>query len=153
MGGDLSVNVTISEQPIDIHAEMESFTSVSGDAGAVATFMGIVRGEGEITCLTLSHFPGFTDTEVADIGTQALKRWPLSGCRINHRVGDMIPGEVIVFVATASKHRRAAFEAVDFIMDYLKSEAPFWKQETRDDTTRWIEPRQEDMTDRQRWEP
>lgn len=131
---------------------MNTFSDVSGDAGAIATFSGIVRGEGDIQSLTLSHFEGFTETEVGNIAATAMKRWPLNACRINHRVGTMVPGDTIVFVATASKHRRAAFEAVDFIMDYLKSEAPFWKQETRDETTRWIEPRQDDMTDRQRWE-
>lgn len=131
---------------------MEMFQVEVGDAGAIASFTGIVRKQGDITALTLSHFPGFTEVEVTKIANTAMGRWPLTACHIVHRVGEMVPGDTIVFVATASKHRRDAFEAVDFIMDYLKSKAPFWKQESRGHETSWIEPRDADISDRKRWE-
>lgn len=142
----------ITRDPIDPAALQTKFQHHSGEAGAIATFTGIVRGEGDITSLTLSHYQGFTESEVEKIARQATMRWPLTACQIVHRVGLMHPGDVIVFVAAASKHRRAAFEAVDFVMDYLKSDAPFWKQEMRSGKTKWIEPRLDDLEDKTRWQ-
>jgi len=139
----------MSFDPEMVHAE---FRKTVGDAGAIVAFTGLVRGEGDITALTLSHFPEFTESEIARIGAVAETKWPLTAWHVVHRIGKMAPGEPIVVVATASKHRRAAFEAADFLMDYLKSEAPFWKQETRGAESRWIEPRAQDIADKKRWE-
>lgn len=146
------MSVLVTDKPFDPEAEHRQFRNRAGDAGAIVAFTGVVRGEGGVTTLTLSHYPEFTDTEIARIGQKAEVRWPLTAWHVVHRIGDMSPGEPIVFVATASKHRRAAFEAADFLMDYLKSEAPFWKQETRGEATRWIEPRTQDIADIKRWE-
>jgi len=141
--------MTITDSAFDPEAELAAFRQESEGAGAVVSFTGIVRGEADV--LTLSHYPGFTESEVARIGEQAAQRWPLLGYKIIHRIGAMTPGEVIVFVAAASAHRRAAFEAADFMMDYLKSDAPFWKQEETDGKAQWIEPRGADVNDLKRW--
>ena len=114
-------HITITDIIFDPEAELARFRVLNNGAGAVVSFTGSVRGEADV--LTLSHYPGFTEAEVARIGDQAMQRWPLLNYKIIHRVGAMTPGEVIVFVAAASLHRRAAFEAVDYIMDYLKSDA------------------------------
>ena len=145
--------IHITDKPFDPEAAHREFRETLGDTGAIVTFTGVVRGEGDIETLTLSHYPGFTEAEIARIGDEASKRWPLTGWHIIHRIGEMAPREPIVFVATASPHRRAAFEAADFLMDYLKSEAPFWKQERRGGETHWIEPRETDYTDKKRWSP
>ena len=102
--------------------------------------------------MTLSHYAGFTEKEIIKIVNKAEKRWSILNWRIIHRVGVMLPGEPIVFVATASIHRRASFEAADFLMDYLKSEAPFWKSEKSLGKKKWIEPRLQDLNDKKRWE-
>jgi len=143
--------VHITETPFDPEAAHNEFRMALGDSGAIVGFTGVVRGKGDIESLTLSHYPEFTESEIARIGAEAAKRWPLTGWRIIHRIGEMAPRESIVFVATASVHRRAAFEAADFLMDYLKSEAPFWKQEKRGGKTHWIEPRTADYADKKRW--
>jgi molybdopterin synthase catalytic subunit len=101
--------------------------------------------------LLLEHYPGFAEAEIELHVKTALERWPLEDVLVIHRVGELRPGDTIVFVAAASRHRRAAFETVDFLMDYLKSEAPFWKRETTPDGAAWIEPRTEDHRDRARW--
>lgn len=130
----------------------EEFRSHAGDIGAVASFAGYVRSEGGgVQSLRLSHYPGMTEAEIERIIAQAVKRWPITNCHVTHRVGDILQGEAIVFVTAASAHRRAAFEAVDFLMDYLKSEAPFWKQEIVQGKAVWIEPKQNDKRDIQRW--
>lgn len=144
--------VVVTDKPFDPEAVHAEFRSRAGDAGAIVAFTGLVRGWGDVTALTLSHFPEFTESEIARIGAEAESQWPLTAWHVVHRIGEMTPGEPIVFVATASKHRRAAFEAADFLMDYLKSEAPFWKQETRANATHWIEPRAQDIADKKRWE-
>jgi molybdopterin synthase catalytic subunit len=141
----------ICEERFDPEAEHKAFRDAVGGAGAIVAFTGLVRGEGQDLTLTLSHYPDFTESQIREIAKTAETRWPLMGWRILHRVGAMTAEEPIVFVATASRHRRDAFEAADFLMDYLKSEAAFWKSESVDDKTRWIEPRAQDISDKQRW--
>lgn len=141
----------ICETPFDPEAEHRAFRDKVGGAGAIVAFTGLVRGEGEDLTLTLSHYPDFTESQILEIAKQTEKRWPLSGWHILHRVGAMKAEEPIVFVATASRHRRDAFEAADFLMDFLKSEAAFWKSESVDGKERWIEPRKQDIDDKKRW--
>lgn len=144
-------HIEITQTPFNPETAHETFRKSIGDAGAIVAFTGVVRGDDNVTTLTLSHYPEFTDSQITQIVETASARWPLTAVSIIHRAGEMTPGEPIVFVATASAHRRAAFEAADFLMDYLKSEAPFWKQERRGDVQEWIEPRREDITDKARW--
>ena len=134
--------------PFDPEESHKNFRSAVSGAGAIVAFTGLVRdgSDSKALTLTLSHYPDFTETEIRRIAEQAEQRWPLTGWQIIHRVGAMQADEPIVFVATASAHRRAAFEAADFLMDYLKSEAPLWKRETVDGQDSWIEPRIQDLS-------
>ncbi len=144
--------IRITETAFDPASELSAFHELSSAAGAIVSFTGLVRDDGGTESLTLTHYAGFTETQIEGFVKQAEMNWALDGCRIVHRVGEMMTGEAIVFVATASAHRRAAFEACDFLMDKLKSEAPFWKQETTAGRTKWIEPRLEDKADLKRWD-
>jgi molybdopterin synthase catalytic subunit len=146
-----AIYLKICEESFSPEAEHKAFREAVGGAGAIVAFTGLVRGEGEDLTLTLSHYPDFTERQILEIAKTAESRWPLAGWRILHRVGTMQAAEPIVFVATASRHRRDAFEAADFLMDYLKSEAAFWKSESVDGKTRWIEPRTQDIDDKKRW--
>lgn len=121
-------------------------------AGAIVTFTGQVRSQGDASLrLILEHCPGLTEREIEAFAATACERWPLQALVIRHRVGRLAPGDPIVFVGAASAHRRAAFEAADCVMDYLKSAAPFWKREVDGRGARWIEPRAEDHRDLARW--
>lgn len=141
--------ISIQREAFDLEAEVEALTH--GNAGAVVTFTGFVRDDGGVQSLTLEHYPGMTEREIARCVAEAEGRWPLLGATIIHRVGKLIPGERIVLVAVASPHRRAAFEACEFLMDYLKTRAPFWKEEQRSDETRWVEHRHDDEDAAKRW--
>ena len=143
--------IQIASEAFDPEEVHKAFRAAVSGAGAIVAFTGLVRGGGQDLTLTLSHYPDFTEAEIESIAKQADERWPLTGWRIIHRVGHMTADEPIVFVATASQHRRAAFEAADFLMDYLKSEAPFWKSETIEGKQNWIEPRAQDISDKKRW--
>lgn len=146
--------MTIAPASFDPDAALARFRRANVEAGAIASFIGQVRpgdANDPTESLALEYYPGLAEREIENFAADALKRWPLKAIEIIHRVGAMAPGEPIVFVAAAADHRRAAFEAVDFLMDYLKSEAPFWKQEKRASGTRWIEPRSEDYADIARW--
>ena len=144
--------VLVSQDSFDASDAASAFhSSLTGETGAVVTFAGIVRGSGDLS-LTLQHYPGYTERKIGEIATRAIGRFGLDSLLVRHRVGTMRPGETIVFVAAAGAHRREAFEACDFMMDYLKSAAPFWKQETVNRESRWIEPTARDIADRQRWE-
>ena len=144
--------IALSERPFDPGALLSQFTRDRTETGAVATFTGIARAEqGSTAILELEAYPGFTEAEIGRIAGQARERFGLHDLMIHHRVGRIVPGEPIVFVATAAGHRRAAFEACDFLMDYLKSRAPFWKKEHGPDGERWIEPSAQDHADRERW--
>ena len=144
--------IRLSEDPFDQGALLTAFAQGRSETGAVATFTGLARAEqGATAVLELEAYPGFTESEIGRIADQARERFGLHDLLILHRVGKIGPGEPIVFVATAAGHRRAAFEACDFLMDYLKSRAPFWKKEHGPDGARWIEPTAQDHADRERW--
>jgi molybdopterin synthase catalytic subunit len=142
--------VSIQEEDFDVAAELAALETVGG--GGVASFTGIVRGEDGLTALQLDHYPAMTQGQVERIVEQAQDRWPLLAVRVIHRVGRLGPGERIVFVGTASRHRAAALESCAFLIDWLKSAAPFWKKEHfADGTSRWVEARAEDEAQKARW--
>ena len=146
------MTIRLTPEPFDPGAQLSDFCRGRAEVGAVASFTGIARAEeGATSVLELEAYPGFTETEIGRIADEARGRWALHDLMILHRVGRIGPGEPIVFVATAAGHRRAAFEACDFLMDYLKSRAPFWKKEHGPDGERWIEPTAQDHADRERW--
>jgi molybdopterin synthase catalytic subunit len=144
--------VRIQAEPFDVNAEIAALTATRADIGAIVTFTGHVRGDDDLTALTLEHYPGMTEREIESHISDAEARWALLDATIIHRVGRLLPGEAIVLVATASRHRDAAFAAAEFLMDYLKTRAPFWKEETRGDATRWVEGRASDEERAKRWE-
>ena len=145
--------IRLVSQPFDPGEALAEFCRGRRETGAVASFTGLARAEaGQTTLLELEAYPGFTEKEIARHEATARERFGLQDTLILHRTGAIPPGEAIVFVATAAAHRRAAFEACDFLMDYLKSRAPFWKKETGPDGARWIEPTERDRDDLARWE-
>ena len=120
--------------------------------GAVASFTGLCRADPGVTRLELQHYPGFTEREIANIAHAVAARFAIDAMTIVHRIGAMSPGDAIVFVAAGAPHRAEAFAAVEAMMDYLKTDAPFWKREVRADGARWIEPTHKDRDRRARWE-
>ena len=145
--------VVLMDQPFEPGALVGAFCADRRETGAVATFVGLARAErGAAAALELEAYPGFTDAAIGEIVQVAIDRFKLHDVHVVHRTGRIAPGEAIVFVATAAGHRREAFEACDFLMDYLKSRAPFWKKEHGPDGARWIEPTDRDRTDAQRWD-
>ena len=152
----MSVPVTIRLQQgdFDVAAESAALTRGRTDIGAVVSFVGVCRGgEGDaaITAMTLEHYPGMAEEEIGRHVAEAIARWPLAGVTVIHRFGRLTPGENIMMVLTASVHRAAAFEAAQFLMDYLKTSAPFWKREERADGASWVEARREDDAAAARW--
>jgi molybdopterin synthase catalytic subunit len=143
------ITIRIQQEDFDIGAEIAKLNAAG--TGAVATFTGMVRGDDDLTALTLEHYPQMTEREIAHIAEEAQARWPLLGITIIHRVGRLLPGEKIVLVAVAAAHRGAAFKACEFLMDYLKTKAPFWKQEERRGETTWVAPRASDAEAAGRW--
>ncbi len=144
--------IRVLETSFDPGAEIAAFNERAGAVGAVVTFLGAVRADaGAVRALELEHFPGVTEKSIAAIEDEARRRWPVSDIDIVHRVGRLAPGEPIVLVCVAADHRREAFEAADFLMDYLKTKAMFWKKEIRHDSEDWIEPRAADYKDAARW--
>ena len=150
------MTVRVQEAPFDLTTEVAALTAGRTDIGAVVTFTGTVRGEAggrALASMTLEHYPGMTEAELARVERQAHERWPLQASLIIHRVGELVPGEGIVLVVTASAHRHAAFEAASFLMDYLKTRAPFWKKEAGlDGTGGWVDAREADEAARERWQ-
>jgi len=145
--------IRLTFEPFDPGAVLSEFSRGRAEVGAVASFTGLARAEGGATeVLELEAYPGFTEREIRKIADQARARFGLLDLTVLHRVGKIAPGEPIVFTATAARHRRAALEACDFLMDHLKSKAPFWKKEHGPDGARWIEPRAEDHADLKRWD-
>ncbi|GHC25830.1 molybdopterin synthase catalytic subunit MoaE [Aidingimonas halophila] len=145
----------VQQTPFDPGEEQRALTDGRTDIGAIVSFTGLVRDFNErpdVTGLTLEHYPGMTETALADIEDQARRRWSLQGVRIIHRVGRLSPGDPIVLVVVASAHRREAFMACDFIMDYLKTRAPFWKKEHTHSGHYWVAERETDQRDANRWE-
>ncbi len=148
------VTIRIQEADFDIAREIAALTQGRTDIGAVVTFSGICRGaeDGEaIAALTLEHYPGMAEAEIGRHVTEAISRWPLTGVTVVHRVGRIAPGENIMVVLTASAHRQAAFQAAEFLMDYLKANAPFWKREEGRDGTNWVDARSHDDDAAARW--
>ena len=149
--------VRVQREGFDLNAETEALRSGRTDIGAIVTFTGTVRGTtkaGPITSMTLEHYPGMTEAELARIEREAHERWPLQATTIIHRYGELAPGADIVLVITASAHRLAAFEAAEFLMDFLKTRAPFWKKETgadADGAGGWVDAREADDDALKRW--
>ena len=146
--------VRIQAADFDVAHEIARLTSGRADVGAVVTFTGLCRDEaGTLSALELEHYPGMAEVEIARIAAEAIERWPLSGITAIHRFGRVRPGENIVLVVAASKHRQAAFEAASFLMDYLKSRAPFWKKEHRADGSvgDWVDAKESDEASAARW--
>lgn len=146
--------VRIQAGDFDVTAEIDRLTAARSDVGAVVTFTGLCRDEGgKLAALEIEHYPVMAETEIARICDEALTRWPLTGLTAIHRYGKIEPGQNIVLVAAASAHRQAAFEAASFLMDYLKSRAPFWKKEHRRDGSvgTWVEAKDIDEKAAARW--
>ena len=146
--------VRIQREPFDAAAEASKLTRGRNDVGALVTFSGICRGEeaGEpIAALTLEHYPGMAEAEIERHVEEAKARWPLTGATVIHRHGRIAPGEDIVLVATASSHREAAFAAAEFLMDFLKTRAPFWKLVEKSGEKTWIDAKQSDDAAAGRW--
>jgi molybdopterin synthase catalytic subunit len=144
-------SIRIQTDSFDVNAEITALTKNGTDAGAVITFSGHVRGDDGLAAMSLEHYPGMTEREIARHVDEAEKRWPLLGVTVIHRIGTLKPGDPIVLVAVASRHRQAAFAAAEFLMDYLKTRAPFWKEETRSSSTKWVEERASDSEQAKRW--
>jgi molybdopterin synthase catalytic subunit len=149
-----AVTIRIQEADFEIAREIAALTQGRKDIGAVVSFSGICRdteGGDAIAALTLEHYPGMAEAEIGRHAETALSRWPLTGLTVIHRVGRIAAGENIVLVLTASKHREAAFQAAEFLMDYLKANAPFWKREEKPGGANWIEARDHDDAAAARW--
>jgi molybdopterin synthase catalytic subunit len=146
--------IKVQRQTFDVGAELAALSAGRTDIGALASFVGLVRERpGEpITAMTLEHYPGMTEKKLAAIEAEAQARWPLQASLIVHRYGRMLPGEPIVLVATASAHRAAALEACAFLIDWLKTQAPFWKLEETAQASRWVEARSTDDAAAARWQ-
>jgi molybdopterin synthase catalytic subunit len=143
----------VQQNDFDVAAEVAALTAGWTDIGAIVTFVGRVRGgEGGVAAMVLEYYPGMTEAELSRIEAEAHSRWPLQASLIVHRVGELRPGDNIVLVVTASAHRQAAFEAAGFLMDYLKTRAPFWKKETdASGDAVWVEARESDDSAARRW--
>ena len=143
------IRVVVSADPIDLTGEMAAVEMM--EAGAIASFTGLVRADDGVEELFLEHHPGATEAALRRLADEAAARWALSAATIVHRVGAMVTGERIVFVATAAAHRAAALDACAFLIDRLKTDAPFWKRERRGSEARWVEPRDADAVAADRW--
>ncbi len=148
--------IRVQAEPFDAGAELAALTAGRTDIGGVASFVGLVRdfaGDARVSAMTLEHYPGMTERKLAEIEAEAQRRWPLQASLIVHRYGRMAPGEPIVLVAAASVHRQAALEACAFLIDWLKTKAPFWKlEEAFEGGERWVEARATDDEAAERWE-
>jgi molybdopterin synthase catalytic subunit len=145
------MSVRVQREDFDLNREIQALRDGCDRTGAVVTFTGIVRADDGLTSLTLEHYPGMTEREVSGHLAGARARWPLLGATVIHRIGELHPGDNIVLVAVVAEHRRAAFEAAEFLIDYLKTRAPFWKLEQRGDQSNWVEARKSDETALSRW--
>jgi molybdopterin synthase catalytic subunit len=148
--------IRLQREPIDVAAKVKELVGARTDIGAVVTFTGICRADengAPIAALSLEHYPGMAETEIARHVEEACARWPLMGALVIHRYGRIIPGEDIVLVATASSHRQAAFAAAEFLMDYLKTRAPFWKQVETAGGAAWVDAKTADDAAAERWSP
>jgi len=145
--------VRVEEAAFDLAAESALLAAGRTDVGGMASFVGLCRADDGLAALTLEHYPGMTERAIQAIAAEAEARWPLTGCTVIHRVGRLPPGEPIVLVLTASSHRAAALESCAFLIDWLKTRAPFWKREEfADGRERWVEAKAEDDAAASRWE-
>ncbi len=148
------MKISVQSDDFDISEEIKQLTDGRTDIGAVASFVGLVRdihGVKKINKLTLEHFPAMAKKELNKIANQAMDRWQVEDLTIIHRYGEMLPGDQIVLVITTSHHREAAFTAAQFIMDWLKTDAPFWKKEETEDGTHWVAAKTDDDEKKERW--
>ncbi|GGI74773.1 molybdenum cofactor biosynthesis protein MoaE [Polymorphobacter multimanifer] len=145
------MQVRVQPEPFDTAAELAALSANRSDVGAIASFTGLVRADDGLTALTLEHYPGMTERQLAAIAAKAEARWPVLAGTVIHRHGRLVPGDAIVLVAIASPHRAAAFEACSFLMDWLKTKAPFWKAEEGPWGTRWVRAKATDDQAAQRW--
>ena len=146
------MTVRVQADPFDAGAELNRFSDGRTDAGAIVSFTGVVRDtDGDLLEMQIEHYPAMTETAIAKIVAEAKARWSLLDALVIHRYGALAPGTPIMMVATASAHRVAAFEAADFLMDYLKSRAPFWKKEVTRDGATWVAAKDEDEDALKRW--
>jgi molybdopterin synthase catalytic subunit len=143
------IRVSVQTAAIDMAAEFADLASAG--VGGIATFTGVVRADDGVSTLELEHYPGATEAALRTLAEEAVERWRLAAASIAHRVGVMHPGDLVVFVGTAAVHRAAALESCAYLIDQLKTEAPFWKRETRGDRASWVEPRDGDMAAAARW--
>lgn len=144
--------VRVQREDFDLGAELAALRAGRTDIGALVSFSGLVRDDtGDLQALELEHYPGMTEKALSEIEAEAHKRWDLNATLIVHRYGPLVPGEQIMMVAAASPHRKAAFEAADFLMDFLKSRAPFWKKETGTDGAEWVDAKEDDEAALKRW--
>ncbi len=150
------ISIQVQQQPFQIVAEQEALWRGKPQVGALVTFVGLMRdinADREVSAMTLEHYPGMTEKALEAITAEAAERWDLLGLRIVHRVGLLTPQEPIVFVGVVSRHRTEAFRACEFLIDYLKTRAPFWKKETTPDGEHWVEARATDEAAAGRWSP
>lgn len=149
------IEIRVQKEPFDLAVEQQSLWLGRPRVGALVTFLGLMRDMNEgtrVSRMTLEHYPGMTEKALADIAEEAAGRWDLTGIRIIHRVGSLEPQDPIVLVAVTSSHRGAAFRACEFLIDYLKTKAPFWKKEVTEDGERWVDARTADVKAAGRWE-
>jgi len=145
--------IRVQETPFDFGAEAELFTQAQNDMGAIVTFSGIVRNTDQrLQKMVIEHYPVMTEKALKKIAKDAMDRWSLGGILIIHRYGDLRPNEMIMMVATAASHRKDAFEAATFLMDYLKSRAPFWKKEITESTAQWVAAKDSDEDALEEWQ-
>lgn len=150
----MTSRIRVQAEPFDVTAESDALTFGRTDIGAVVAFTGLCRDEGgTLACLEIEHYPGMAEDEIGRVVAQAEARWPLAGTSVIHRHGRIAPGDPIVLVVTASRHRAAAFEAAAFLMDYMKTRAPFWKKDHRADgqTGGWVTASESDDRAAERW--
>ncbi|MCK5041528.1 MAG: molybdenum cofactor biosynthesis protein MoaE [Sphingomonadales bacterium] len=145
------MRISVQEQDFSIDKEVEALVRGRGDIGAVATFSGLVRGDNGITQMTLEHYPGMTEKQLEAIAQDAMERFSLDDCLIIHRYGTLKVGERIVLVITLSKSRKAAFQGAEFLMDWLKTQAPFWKKESNGNESKWVDAKAEDKHTQEKW--
>lgn len=146
------MRLSVQTEPFDLGAESRDFAASVAGAGAVVTFTGLVRDDGgTLTAMEIEHYPGMTTRAIAAIMAEAEARWSLQGALVIHRYGQLAGGEAIMMVATAARHRAEAFAAAEFLMDYLKSRAPFWKKEIRAEGAAWVEAKMADEAALKRW--
>lgn len=152
---ELPVKISIQEEQFDTQAETELLTRQSGNVGALVSFSGICRADNTLNALELEHYPGMAEAQIREIVDEACLKWPILGVLVIHRVGKIAVGEAIVLVAVTSAHRHAAFDGANYIMDFLKSRAPFWKKEhlATGSEGSWIDAKESDEEALSRWEP